>query len=323
VGLVVSFAGTSSAHAQDQKETLAETLFQEGKQLMEQGNHADACPKLGRSHQLDPAGGTVLLLAMCYEQAGKLASAWLKYNDALAMARRDGRDDRVQRAKEHLATLTPRLSRVAVVLPKTVVNSAGAKLVLDGAELPTDSSGSPLPVDPGAHSLLLSAPGRKNWSTGFEVTGEGQLVTITVPDLDRVPAESNPGPATPPPRTEAPPPRLPERAPSSPWRTAGFVIGGAGVVSLGVGTYFGLSALSSMSDARKHCTTAPSCTDAGAVRASQDAASAALRADVFLGAGLLGAVVGVVLITTSRSGGTVLYWEPRAKGGTLEAAARF
>jgi hypothetical protein len=323
LGLVLLLAGASPAHAQDQKETLAEALFQDGKQLMEQGSYADACPKLARSQQLDPAGGTVLLLAMCYEQAGKVASAWLRYNDALGFARRDGRDDRAERAKEHLATLTPRLSRVTVVLPRQVVESKGAKLVLDGTELPAESTNS-LPVDPGSHHLLLSAAGKQAWSTSFVVEGDGQTVTLTAPELKDLPAEPKAAPEQPPPLARAP--ALSERTRTSPWRTAGFVVGSAGVVSLGVGAYFGLSALSRMSDARKHCSTPPSCTDPGAVRSSQDASSAALRSDVFLGAGLVAVAAGVILTTTSRSHperGATLYLAPRAQGGTLGAAGRF
>jgi hypothetical protein len=324
---VLLLAGASPAHAQDQKETLAEALFQDGKHLMEKGSYADACPKLARSQQLDPAGGTVLLLAMCYEQAGKVASAWLRYNDALGFARRDGRDDRAQRAKEHLEALTPRLGHVRVVLPRDVFYSRGAKLVLDGgAELPAEALSFPFPIDPGSHALVLSAPGKKSWSTKFEVEGNGQTVTLTAPELESLPAEPKATPGEPPPPAKAPAPQPSERTRASPGRTAGFVVGSAGVVSLGVGAYFGLSALSRMSDAREHCSTPPSCSDAGAVRASQDAASAALRADVFLGAGLVAVAAGVILITTSSSHperGAILYLAPRAQGGTLGAAGRF
>jgi hypothetical protein len=325
LGLVVLLAGAQPAHAQDQKETLAEALFQDGRQLMEKGSYADACPKLARSHQLDPAGGTVLLLAMCYEQAGKVASAWLRYNDALGFARRDGRDDRAERAKEHLAVLTPRLSRVTVVLPKQVAESKGAKLMLDGTELPAESTNS-LPVDPGSHHLLLSAAGKQAWSASFVVMGDGQTVTLTAPELEDLPVEPRTTPGQPAPLARAPAPEPSERNRTSPWRTAGFVVGSAGVVSLGVGAYFGLSALSRMSDARKHCSSPPSCTDPGAVRSSQDATSAALRADVFLGAGLVAVATGVILITTSRSHperGATLYLAPRGQGGMLGAAGRF
>ena len=55
--------------------TMAEALFQQGKQLLERGDAHAACPKLAESLRLDRATGTLLALAMCHEVEGRLASA--------------------------------------------------------------------------------------------------------------------------------------------------------------------------------------------------------------------------------------------------------
>src|SRR5262245_41031428 len=88
---------------------LAETPFQTAKKLMADGDFVHACPKLAESQRLDPGGGTVLTLALCHEGEGKTATAWAEFNEARALAVRDGQKDREIVAREHTAALEPKL----------------------------------------------------------------------------------------------------------------------------------------------------------------------------------------------------------------------
>ena len=65
--------------AQAGDQTLAETIFQQGKALMASGDYARASPKHDESFRQDPATGTMLALAICQQQQGQLADKATRY----------------------------------------------------------------------------------------------------------------------------------------------------------------------------------------------------------------------------------------------------
>src|SRR6187549_3979092 len=85
--LVASSARAQAASPAD--ESLAESQFNEGRKLMEGGRPKEACPKFESSQRLDPALGTLLNLADCYERIGLLASAQRRFLEAAQAAIRD------------------------------------------------------------------------------------------------------------------------------------------------------------------------------------------------------------------------------------------
>src|SRR6185369_6195525 len=135
--LALSFvAGTAAAAGANASTNAAgaEALYEEARGLMKQGNFERACPKFKQSYDLDPGGGTLLNLAECYERQGKLASAWSTFKEALVVAQRDGRSERVDYAKKHLAIVEPKLSKITIEVAKEA-NVPGLTVTLDGAPL--------------------------------------------------------------------------------------------------------------------------------------------------------------------------------------------
>lgn len=189
-GLVVGavIAGTAvSAHAQPAPHdpVTAEALFVEGKRLMQGRDYGSACPKLAESQRLDPSGGTVFALALCYEGAGKVATAWATFDEALAEARRDQRADREAGALEHVHALEQRLTRVRIDVPHP---AAGLEVLRNGVPVGPVVWGTPVPVDPGKYTFEAHAPGKVPWVWTTTIDRPGEVFAVSVPDLSNVDA---------------------------------------------------------------------------------------------------------------------------------------
>ena len=57
-------------------ETKADTLFKKGKKLLAEKRYAEACTAFEDSDRLDPGIGAKLNVAKCYQEWGRLATAW-------------------------------------------------------------------------------------------------------------------------------------------------------------------------------------------------------------------------------------------------------
>lgn len=224
----------------------AEVLFREGKQLMDQKNYAAACPKLAESYRLDPATGSLLALALCYERAGKLASAWVAYTDAAARAKREGQADRERGAEARARELEPKLAKLIVKVEAPDI--PGLEVIRDGVHLGPAALGTAIPVDAGEHVVEAQAPGREPFREVVEATGAEEL-TVIVPELALVSAHVEGAEPAPVASTtlELDPADESDTSDSkggSTLSTAGIAAMAVGAVGLVIGTYYGLRALS-------------------------------------------------------------------------------
>ena len=203
VGCTLTMTWSPGAFAQARSDTaLAEELYQQGKRLMNEGKHAEACPKLAESQRLVPGMGTLLTLAVCHEGEGKLASAWAEFSEVVPAARRANRQDRAQYAEQRVAALAPRLSRLKIVVP-TEAQVPGLVVQLNSATVSTASLGVAAPVDGGTYTVAASAPDRQSWSQQITVKAEKDQQVVTVPLLERAPAPVEPSASAAPGNTPA------------------------------------------------------------------------------------------------------------------------
>lgn len=283
---------STAAEAAPSDQAAAEALFQEGKALFDKGTYAQACPKFEESYRLDPAGGTLFALALCREAEGKLASAWAHFSAVAAS--KGARADRVATARSKVAELEPRVPRVVIVVPDAA-RVPGLSVKRDDTELGASSWGASLPLDPGEHVVVASAPGYATQRESLTL-GPGDRREVRI-GLRAAPASESSDAASPALRKPAPV----AASSSSPLRVGGYVALGLGAVGLGVGAYFGFKARSHARDANDRCPDV-ACNDDAAFAAVDDGRSAARVANVATGVGLAFAVTGVVLVLTAPKG---------------------
>ncbi len=230
----------------------AQELFEKAYADAQNGDFAAACPKFRASQDADPKTSTLLNLGNCYEQNKQLASAWGAFKEASVRAAAAGRADWAKMADEHIAVLEPKLAHVSVVVPKEA-DVPGLVLMRDGAKLSPGERGVPIPVDAGEHELTATAEGKITWSTKIQIV-DAQDAKVAVPVLQDAPMPpSPPVVVVPPPVGEIAKPAEPPPSYWTTWRLVGVGAGGAGVVTMAVGTVIGVVAKSHYDDAKKPC----------------------------------------------------------------------
>ncbi|XXY50648.1 hypothetical protein WME91_05840 [Sorangium sp. So ce269] len=159
----------------------AQALFDAARQLMAQGKYADACPKLEESQRLDPGIGTQFNLAACYEQLGRTASAWSTFLDVAGAAKAAGQLEREKVARQRATALEPKLIRLTITAPADA--PADLQVKRDGALVGRAQWGTPVPVDPGKHTIEASAAGRAPFARTVDLARAGATETVAIPPL--------------------------------------------------------------------------------------------------------------------------------------------
>ncbi|HEY3500205.1 MAG TPA: carboxypeptidase-like regulatory domain-containing protein [Polyangiaceae bacterium] len=179
------------------EESTAESLFREGRQLLADGQVAEACDRFAESQRLEPSPGTLLNLARCHADAGMTATAWGEYLAAARLARSQERPQQAAEAELRAEELQPRLVRLRIELdPRT----PGVVVTRNGEQLAPSDLHVPLVVDPGSYVIRATAPGHSPFTTTVLVAQPGQVRTVVIPALAAVPSAV----ATPPRRPPAP-----------------------------------------------------------------------------------------------------------------------
>ncbi len=298
---------SSTAHASEtsnapSQKVAAEGLFDEGRKLLESGRLDEACAKLEASQRMDSAVGTLLNLGDCNERRSRLASAWGNYREAASLALTRGDPARAEFARKRGDAVRPKLSMLTVFVPSP---EPGLRIAFDGLTLEEAAFNTPLPTDPGTHTLEASAPGKATVTVSVVlVEGGPYAAAVTIAPLAPVGDGGERLPSIP---SVA---RPKERARSGPLRSVGFLGLGASAVALSAASYFALRASAVWSDAKTHCDASNRCDDTG-VSLNHDARRNGNVATIGLSLGLAFALFGSLVVLLV----------PRAGTGTGRSAA--
>jgi tetratricopeptide (TPR) repeat protein len=274
----------------------ADKLFEDGRKYLANGEYSLACTAFEESQVVDPAVGTQLNIALCYEKWGKLAMAYTVYLDA-ERAAREGKDKRSTVARKQAIALEPKLARLRVTLPDGI--DRYAIYLLDAKEIDAAKLATELVLDPGAHVIevrVAGAPPTKN-----EITlkpGQRAKLELELPAKPEVPApvvEEKPAPVPEP----TPPVATPTTTRSGPRLYGGIGLAVAGAATMGIASYIALDARSDYNAAKERCPDGmcPVLADFEATRDARDRARTMTW--VFAG-GAVVATVGTILILTSK-----------------------
>lgn len=254
---------SSVARAQERDPAAAQALFDQARDLTRQGKFAEACPKFQESNRLDPGIGTQFNLADCYEQSGRVASAWATFLDVASQARATNQLDREKAATKRAEKLQPRLPRLVVNVPEAS-KTPGLEIRRNGMLVGSAQWGTPVALDPGEIELTASAPGKQTLRQTLRVE-EGKTASYSLPTLAAasdlgvapVAAAAVPAPVTTSsnasnvPAAPASVPAEPTaKSSNAPWIAT---LAGVGVVGLGLGGAYALMANSKYNESTDDC----------------------------------------------------------------------
>lgn len=281
----------------------ADALFREGRRAADAGDYATAAARFAESQRLDPAPGTLLNLSLAEEKLSRFASALDHARGALdGLAKGDARFALARTLRTRLETRAPRLR---ITLSPDA--PAGTIVKRDNVELGAAALGLDLPLDPGLHTIEVSANDRATETFRVEAK-EGARATIVVapgpstrrgeddrppsqPEFVPPPASAASAPSSTAPTSSHPPITTGESPRKSRAGLALLVGGGGALLASGV---LGALVLGKKAVVEEHC---PSkrC-DAEGLAAGEAGRTLSLGSTVAFGVGAVATGVGVFLL---------------------------
>jgi hypothetical protein len=241
IALTLALLASTAAAQEEDAASQAEQFFRAGRERLALGDNAASCALFRDSLTLFRRASTLLNLAVCSEAQGQLAAALAFWEQGAALL--EASDERLEIAKERIASLQLRVPQLTVALPPKL--PAGAVLEFDGAVVARASLVEAMRLDPGEHTIVLEAPDHQRSEVIVKLR-EGDVTTQPIALGARV---------APPP----PPPHAPVPAPFDPPLPARNIpvwiwpVGGVGAALAIAAIPFAVDHVSTLSEQRELC----------------------------------------------------------------------
>lgn len=254
-----------------------------GYQLAQDGKCEEAIPHFVESLKLDTKAITLINLAACEEKTNKLADALGHWVEARGRAQAEGNAAIQEEAEKKAKALETRIPKLTLVLAGAPPD---AEVVRDGVALGAASMGVPLPVNPGAHTLVVRAKEHEDTSESVSIAeGENKRVELKLG-----------GPKKTGPNGPVGSEKESASGGTSPLVYVGF---GTAIAGVAVGSIFGIMTLGKGSDAKNACPSG-ACKDQSALDDAKSGQTLGTISTIGFIVGGIGAAVGVYALVWGK-----------------------
>ena len=233
--VTLTWAPTAGAEPSAAEIAVARKLFREATRFEKEKKWAEAEQKLRAALAIKETPGLRYHLAFCQEKQGKLVNALVDYDRADELIQSGVKAKDVEKLLADARTaLRERVPTLTIKLPDDAPDDTVVDV--DGAALKSAVLGQAMPINPGSHTVKVSAEGRQPFTAELRL-GEKERRTVNVVLPLQTKAKATPPPAT------AAQGDSGVATDSSGWSTRTWVLlaeGAVTAVGLGVGIFYTL-----------------------------------------------------------------------------------
>jgi hypothetical protein len=241
VGAIVTcVVATAAADARDDK-TRAIALYREARRYLAKKDYGHACELFEMSQQAVAMIDTQIRIAECYQQWGKLATAYRAYVEAERLAR-DKHDGRTKPVHKRVVALAARVPHLQLVVPENM--DPRTQLLFDTQPIERSALTGALDIEAGVHTVEARVAGLPTKYTYIEIApGETKRIRIGIPNPEIAALVEYHEKAQPVPEDKRDGLRL--------W--GGLALAGGGAIAIGVAGYVSLGARDDYNSAVAAC----------------------------------------------------------------------